>query len=450
MDRRGPRHGERTRLQPQRLRRGSTPTHRQNPAVEDIYEPGSTFKTVTASAALEERLLTPETLIDCAPGYIDIGRRRVQRRAPERRADVHRRHREVEQRRRDQDGLQGRRRAARALRAPLRVRHAHAAGPARPSRAGIVWSQLSDSALASVSMGYQIGVTPLQMATAVSSIANGGELMRPRLVRAIDPRRRAPAGGARGDPPDGRAPETAATLTTIMEGVVERGTAKPAQIDGYTIAGKTGTAAQADQRRVLEAEVLLVVRRVHAVAQAGHHRARDDRHAARGRRTTAAWSPRRSSSASPRSPSATSAFRARSIPRQPVVVAPQHRRSAPARTVTYVPSSPSGGNGGPGRRHARPARPQRARRGSHAGARRASCRAWRAAGSSPSRSPMAGTPLDPGTSVAAGAALERQPPPPPADTASHHDLVGAARALVAPAACCSAPPVRAARRLRPR
>ena len=51
-------------------------------------------------------------------------------------------------------------------------------------QAGIVWIELNDSALASVSMGYQIGVTPLQMATAVSSIANGGQLMRPRLVRA--------------------------------------------------------------------------------------------------------------------------------------------------------------------------------------------------------------------------------------------------------------------------
>ena len=53
------------------------PDLRHNRAVESIYEPGSTFKTVTASAALEEKVLTPETLIDCAPGYIDVGSRRV-------------------------------------------------------------------------------------------------------------------------------------------------------------------------------------------------------------------------------------------------------------------------------------------------------------------------------------------------------------------------------------
>ena len=50
---------------------------RRNRAVQDIYEPGSTFKIVTASAALDEGVLTPETLIDCAPGFIDIGPRRV-------------------------------------------------------------------------------------------------------------------------------------------------------------------------------------------------------------------------------------------------------------------------------------------------------------------------------------------------------------------------------------
>src|SRR6188474_2790172 len=57
----------------------------------------------------------------------------------------------------------------------------------RGETAGIVWNpaQLNDSALASVSMGYQVGVTPLQMVTAASTVANGGRLMEPHLVRAI-------------------------------------------------------------------------------------------------------------------------------------------------------------------------------------------------------------------------------------------------------------------------
>jgi cell division protein FtsI (penicillin-binding protein 3) len=110
---------------------------------------------------------------------------------------------------------------------------------------GIVWNQLNDSALASVSMGYQIGVTPLQMATAVSSIANGGKLMRPRLVRAFwnGSTRKAVAPEVIRETVT---PQTAATLTAIMEGVVERGTAKTAKIEGYAIAAKTGTAAKLD------------------------------------------------------------------------------------------------------------------------------------------------------------------------------------------------------------
>ena len=130
-------------------------------------------------------------------------------------------------------------------------------------------------------MGYQVGVTPLQMATAVSSIANGGMLMRPRLVRAVIRDGVRHAGGARGDPPDDQGGDRG-ELTTIMEGVVERGTGKPAQIDGYTIAGKTGTAAKLINGEYSKREVLLVVRRVHAVAQAGHRRRRDDGRAERG------------------------------------------------------------------------------------------------------------------------------------------------------------------------
>src|SRR6185436_6963870 len=110
---------------------------------------------------------------------------------------------------------------------------------------GILWdpSRQDEGALASMSMGYQVGVTPLQMAAAVSSVANGGSLIEPRVVRAfvkdgnrvpVPPKvlRRTVSAG------------TAAELTTIMEAVVDRGTAKAAQIEGYTIAGKTGTAAK--------------------------------------------------------------------------------------------------------------------------------------------------------------------------------------------------------------
>jgi len=91
-----------------------------------------------------------------------------------------------------------------------------------------------------VSMGYQVGVTALQMATAVSSVANGGELVQPRVVRAvIREGRRVPV--PRKVLRRTISPTTAAELTRIMEGVVESGTATRAQLDDYTVAGKTGT-----------------------------------------------------------------------------------------------------------------------------------------------------------------------------------------------------------------
>jgi cell division protein FtsI (penicillin-binding protein 3) len=108
---------------------------------------------------------------------------------------------------------------------------------------GIVWNpaRLNERALASVAMGYQVGVTPLQMAVAVSAVANGGNLVEPRVVRAIV------RNGVRTEvrPKIVRraiTPATASELTGVMEQVVERGTARAARIDGFTVAGKTGTA----------------------------------------------------------------------------------------------------------------------------------------------------------------------------------------------------------------
>ena len=112
---------------------------------------------------------------------------------------------------------------------------------------GIVWpaNKWTDSALASVSMGYQVGVTPLQMAAAVSSVANGGEYVEPRVVRALyhEGRRYVVAPKVVRRTIDAN---TAASLTSIMEGVVgmSYGTATAAQIPGFTIAGKTGTASK--------------------------------------------------------------------------------------------------------------------------------------------------------------------------------------------------------------
>ena len=221
----------------------ATNEQRKNRAVTDLYEPGSTFKIVTASAALEERVMAPTDLIDASPGYIRFGTRQID--------DTH------------NYGVLTFADAivkssnVGAIKVGLKLGRARLGdyvkrfGFGRPTSSdfpgessGIVWdsSRLNDSALASVSMGYQVGVTPLQMVAATSVVANGGRLPKPHIVRAVvrdgvrtateavDVRRVVSA-------------RTTAELTTIMEDVVASGTAKGfAQVEGFTVAGKTGTA----------------------------------------------------------------------------------------------------------------------------------------------------------------------------------------------------------------
>ena len=214
----------------------------RNRATQDLYEPGSTFKIVTASAAFEEHVVGPDDPIDVSAGQIRFGNRVVN--------DDHRygvlSFTDVLVLSSNVGAIKvglkiGPERLGLYLR---RFGFGRRSSPDFPGEsAGIVWdpAKLTDSALASVSMGYQVGVTPLQMTAAVSSIANGGELFEPRIVRAVI------ADGTRTPVPHKVVRRTvsagtAALLTGIMEQVVERGTGTRAKVPGFSVAGKTGTA----------------------------------------------------------------------------------------------------------------------------------------------------------------------------------------------------------------
>jgi cell division protein FtsI/penicillin-binding protein 2 len=218
---------------------------RRNRAVQDLYEPGSTFKVVTASAAIEEHVMPLDTLIDTNPGQIRIDRSRVVRDVKNHGVlsfvDVI-----VESSNVGAIKIGFKVGTDRLSEYVQRFGFGRSVSRDFPGEnSGIVWrpDKWTDSALASVSMGYQVGVTPLQMAAAVSSVANSGEYVEPRVIRAIyrDNRRYEIRPNVLRRTVT---PETAAVLTSIMEEVVERGTARPAQIPGFTIAGKTGTAAK--------------------------------------------------------------------------------------------------------------------------------------------------------------------------------------------------------------
>lgn len=217
---------------------------RRNRAVQDLYEPGSTFKLVTASAALQEKVIRPDDIVDTLHGVIKFpGRKPITDMGhdygPLSFTDVIVKSSNVGA---IQVGLR-----VGAERMGLYVRRFGFGRPSSPDfpgeSPGIVWdaAKLNDSALASVSMGYQVGVTPLQMAAAASVVANGGTLYEPHVVRAII------KNGQRTivEPKAVRQailPETAATVTEIMEKVVTDGTGKAARLVSYNVAGKTGTA----------------------------------------------------------------------------------------------------------------------------------------------------------------------------------------------------------------
>jgi cell division protein FtsI (penicillin-binding protein 3) len=217
---------------------------RRNRAVQDLYEPGSTFKLITASAAIEEKVVPVDSWIDTSPGLIRIGSNAIHDTGDHGMLSF-------------SDVIADSSNVG-AVKVGFRVgvdrlsRFIDRYGFGRPvspdfpgESPGIVWdaAKWTELALAEVSIGYQIAVTPLQMVSAVSAIANGGEYVEPRVVRAMyrDNRRYVvrPKIVRRAVTAD-----TAATLTGIMEGVVDHGTAISAQIPGYTIAGKTGTAAK--------------------------------------------------------------------------------------------------------------------------------------------------------------------------------------------------------------
>jgi cell division protein FtsI (penicillin-binding protein 3) len=104
------------------------------------------------------------------------------------------------------------------------------------------------SSIGSIAMGQEIGVTPLQMAAAFGALANNGLRVAPHLVREI----RTSTGDTlyRARPEERRviSPETATALRGMLEGVTIKGTAKKAQLDGYSAAGKTGTAQKIDPK----------------------------------------------------------------------------------------------------------------------------------------------------------------------------------------------------------
>jgi cell division protein FtsI (penicillin-binding protein 3) len=230
-------------------RKQITPAALTNRAVSYIYEPGSTFKLVTISAALEEKVTNPDEVFDCQMGSIVYNGMRIRDSKPHGRLPVW--------------GVLAQSSDVGAIKIALRLgddrfyRYIRAFGFGQqtgielpgetrgltkpPSR----WSRVS---IAAISMGQEIGISPLQLAGLVSTFANDGVWVAPRIVAGTLQPQGAPQ---RVTFHPGAAHRvlssyTAAEMRSMMQKVVLEGTGRRAILEGYSSAGKTGTAQKVD------------------------------------------------------------------------------------------------------------------------------------------------------------------------------------------------------------
>lgn len=221
----------------------------KNHAVSDVFEPGSFFKTVTISGALEEKVTAPEDRYDVSQGFIVVGGARMR--------DSHRMGVLTTAEVIAQSSNVGAIKIGMKLGEDRLYKYIKAFGFGQSSgielpgeTRGLVkpvknWSKTSIGAM---SMGQEVGITPIQMISAMSAIANDGVYNAPRIVAGIT----APNAGPQqivykpAEPRRVISTMTAAEMKQMLEGVVLFGTARRAILDGYTSAGKTGTAQKVD------------------------------------------------------------------------------------------------------------------------------------------------------------------------------------------------------------
>jgi cell division protein FtsI/penicillin-binding protein 2 len=233
------------------LRSEAKPEEMKNRAIIDMMEPGSTFKIVAAAAALNEHKLQPKSTIFCENGLWQFGGAVLH----DHRAfsylsvqDILIKSSNIGAAKLalsvgDQKFYEYIRRFGFGERTGIEL-PGEINGLIRPPRS---WSKIS---ITRIPMGHEIGVTPLQMTVAMATIANGGKLITPRIVKSIT--------GSDGKTVTSLSPvvlrqvispQTASQIGDALRGVVsDRGTAAAAAVPGFTIAGKTGTAQKVDPK----------------------------------------------------------------------------------------------------------------------------------------------------------------------------------------------------------
>ena len=225
------------------LARDITPQKLKDHAVSDVYEPGSTFKVVTIAAALEEKLTHPSEVFDCQMGSIVINGMRIRDSKPHGLLSV--------------AGILAESSDVGAIKIALRLgeerfykyirafgfgQHTGIELPGETRGLSKPLNRWSKVSIGAISMGQEIGVTPLQLVGMISTIANDGIWVAPRIVAGTTEPRGTPQMVAFHPGVQRRviSPMTAAQMKQMMQGVVLHGTGKKAILEGYSSAGRPG------------------------------------------------------------------------------------------------------------------------------------------------------------------------------------------------------------------
>jgi cell division protein FtsI (penicillin-binding protein 3) len=222
------------------------PDERRNRAIQDSYEPGSTFKTITAAGAFERQVVHADQIMDCGNGFIRVGKARIRDHKPFPELTF----RTAIAKSSNVCAIKAGQLVGGGTLQDLITRFGFGAatgidvGGEHP---GIVPLRVWDiETTAYASFGHGLAVTPLQLANAYAAIANGGTWNQPYIVRALE---------REGETVDVRptarsrrviSKSTAYQVIRLLEEVVVSGTGRKAAIAGYRVAGKTGTAEKSD------------------------------------------------------------------------------------------------------------------------------------------------------------------------------------------------------------
>lgn len=219
---------------------------RRNRALTDVYEPGSVFKVVTASAALAEDVVTPTTRFT-VPDQLQVADRVIH--------DSHYHATESMSVRQiiEQSSNVGTVMIGQRVGGELLDRYVRRFGfgtrtgldfPAESPGIVLPLEQWSGSSIANIPIGQGIAVTPMQMLTAYATVANGGVWVEPKLLHGTVDDEGDTTASPRAASKRVLPRRVASVMTDILSGVVAKGTGIEGQIPGYDVAGKTGTAQQ--------------------------------------------------------------------------------------------------------------------------------------------------------------------------------------------------------------